>query len=389
MPLGLDVDIPTAYGWVKVRDLVPGMELLDEAGYPVRITLASPAYETEGVRLRLGFGKVKSPEPDGEVVCGVGQRLLTARHGRLTKWHETGLLGAEVPSNWPDWVPAAERGSGTPVPFAQEVLVEEITPRVGVKHGGDDVRFYLDHAIPAVGSLQLQGGRADLDAWVAGVCINYWNSSRKQLKLRAKELDFYEKRFAAAGYSLMIPEHEEGTRYRHLWCGVDGRLEAQLRKYVSNGGLPGWIFRAPEMDRMAFLAGLMDRWDFPDYKNNGRSGAWFYSTDGVLARGVCELVRTLGYPATLRASKQTRAGVVEKSGFYVLWQPLVLPFTRPELMLRYSHMTYRAGSSVQRFLWKIYEAEKIERILVRDIVVEGRMFAAGRLLVPVRCDSDE
>jgi hypothetical protein len=389
MPLGLDVEVPTAYGWVTVAAIKPGMELLDEAGYPVRVVLASPAYEEQGYRLRLGYGKVKSPEPDGDLVVGAGQRLLAARHQRLERWHNVGLLGAEVPSNWPDWVPGAHRGSGTPAPFAEEVLVEDIEPWVEVKHGGDDVRRYLNYAIPTTASLQLQGGRADLDPWVAGVCINYWDSSSEVLKLRVKELEFYQKRFAAAGYSLIIPDHDEKSRYKHLKVGVDERLSRQLSKYLSRGGLPGWIFRAPERDRMEFLAGLMDRWDFPDFKDDTRAGAWFYTTDGVLARGVCELVRTLGYPATLRANKQVRkdrGGDTIWSGFYVLWSPLWLPFTRPELQLRYSHMTYRAGMSVQRFLWKIYEAEKIERILVRDIVVEGRMFAAGRLLVPVRSD---
>lgn len=389
MPLGLDVEVPTAYGWLKVGSLTPGMELLDEAGYPTRVVLASPPYETDGVRLRLGWGKTKSPEPDGELLCGVGQRLLTARHQRLERWHSMKLLGEGVPSNWVDWVPGANSRSKNGVPFAEEVQVEDIVPRTAVRHGGDDVRYYLNHAIPITGSLQLQGARADLDAWCAGVCINYWNISRKQLKIRAKDVDFYQKRFAAAGYSLLIPEHDPKNRYKHLWVGVDDRLEQHIGKYLSKGGLPGWIFRAPERDRMAFLAGLMDRWDFPDFKDDVRAGAWFYTTDGVLARGVCDLVRTLGYPATFRANKQVRkdlGGDVMWSGFYVMWCPLVLPFTKPELQLRYSHMTYRAGMSVQRFLWKIYEAEKIERILVRDIVVEGRMFAAGRLLVPVRSD---
>lgn len=390
MPLGLDVDLPTTFGWRKVSELTVGMTLIDEAGYATRVLGVSAPYEAEGVRLRLGYGKVKSPEPEGDLLCAGDQKLLTARHRKLERWYFEGRFGAEVPPDWVDWVPAPGKGLGHR--FAEEVLAEDICAggtRVEVRHGKDDVRRYLQHAIPAVRSLQLQGTRPDLDAWVAGVCVNYWDSSREELELRAQDLDFYEKRFAAAGYRLLVPEHDPSNRYKHLKCGVDERLKRELHKYISRGGLPGWIFRAPEMDRMAFLAGLMDRWDFPDFKNDERSGAWFYTTNEVIAEGVRDLVRTLGYPATLRRNKQVRSdrgGDVVWSGFYVLWSPLVLPFTKPELMLRYSHMTYRAGSSVQRFLWKIYEAEKIERILVRDIVVDGRMFAAGRLLVPVRGD---
>lgn len=383
MPLGLDVELPTAYGWTKVRDLTVGMELLDETGFGTRVRSVSVPYRAAGFSLRWGFGKVKSPEPDGELVCGEGQRFLLARHSQLERWRGCKQMG-ELPLDWRRWAP------GGVAPFVEERTVEEVAAGVHYSRTrGEGTSEYLNWAVPTTGSLQLQGGRNELDPWVAGVCINFWDAARGELKLRANEMDFYTRRFAAAGYSLKIPAFDEKRRYTHVWCGVDEVLEKQLVKYLNRGLIPNWVFRAPERDRMEFLAGLMDRWDFEDYKNNVRNGAWFYTTDGVLGRQVAELVRTLGYPATLRAAKQVRKdrdGETHYSGFYVLWQPLVLPFTKPELLLRYSHMTYRAGSQVQRFLWKIYEAREIEHIMVRDIIVEGPMFAAGKLLVPVRGD---
>lgn len=388
MPLSLETELPTPWGWTKVKALENGMELLDELGYPTKVIGVTPAYPARGVELRLGFGKVKSPEPDGVLLCGEGQRLQAARFLKVQRWYETGCM-PDLPRDWASWVPATE-AQGL---FAPETSVEEVAAAgtwTERRHGKNDVRTYLNYSIPVAGSLQLQGGKCPLDPWVAGFCVNFYDPGRGAVKIRAKELPWYTEKFAAAGYKLDPPALTgAATPYKHLWVGVDETLEKQLRVYLKAGLLPDHMFRASERDRMAALAGLMDRWDFQDFKNNVRAGAWFHTNNQRIAEQVCELVRTLGYPATLRAAKQAMKrwdGEIYQSGFYVLWQPLALPFTKPELALRYSHMTYRKGNQAERFFWKIYEASEIEHIMVRDIIVEGRMFAAGKLLVPLRGD---
>lgn len=161
-------------------------------------------------------------------------------------------------------------------------------------------------------------------------------------------------------------------------------LVTRLRKLevFRNKHVPGIYLRAGTEQRMALLRGLMDS----DGHVDERGWAEFTSISYELARGVLELVTTLGQKARLCRGDATLDGRIISDKYRVYFGPTVMCVGLPRKVdLLAPALEYRAQVPLPRVAQRyIYRVIPAGRRATTSIVVDSpsRMVLAGRAMIP-------
>lgn len=385
MALRVDTPLPTPLGWITAGEVEAGDYLYDELGYPTKVVSVSDRYGVpETARVAVGWGKKKYPEED--LWCSVDQKFYTISSlnmDELGKPRSVGLVKNGVPVDWPTWL----MGAGGGYPLAKVWTPEGI--RDNLKHlrthGGTRKQYYYNHSIPIGFSLKNPDGEYDIHPYVLGVCLNYWDYDRGQLKITLEWFSYFRDNFAEYGFDLVLetPVGDKTPRATHVWCSVGGLPEL----LGEDRRIPVKYMRGSVQDRLYLLEGLMDIIFMQTVEHDRMRASTTYShPDRDIAFDLMELVRSLGYPAyrvkRYDHKKRNHAPFIE-------WHPFDVPARHPKLKIRMLPGTYRRGNPMERQMWKVYASDIMEETSeVKDIMVDSPhgIYLAGGLMLPVVSD---
>lgn len=397
MSFSVDTPVPTPGGLMHVRNLQAGDMVLDELGYACSVVSVSEPYMVDTVYdVQFGWGKKKYPEKDSSLICTPDQKFCTIGFRNLQKIgnpsersdyrHFTSKIDA-VPHNWPVWRPGT---SASAKPIAREVSVEDISDSIRYerKHGSHrPTKYYLNHSIPTTIGINVSAsGEMPVHPYVLGVALNYWNVEKRTLKISLEWLPYFREKFAAYEELELIPVTpitDDSPRSKHIECEIPG-----LHHRLWNNGImrpdrkiPMKYLRAAEPDRLLLLAGLTDVcFAQGSVLVRARTSMNYTHSDPMLVHSVRELLITLGFPAYLLARLE------KNKQQWVEWHPVEPPQAHPKLRVRHIKDTDRKGNDFERYIWKIYSADRIEeKVVVRDIEVSSArgMLLVGNLYLPV------
>jgi replicative DNA helicase len=360
--LALDTPLPTPDGWTTMGEVQVGDELYDAQGRPTRVVAATevmegrPCYEVE-------FS-------DGSVIVADAEHLwLTeTRAARTSAWA------------------AANNDNRT---RSQHIVPSTVTTEEIAATLRPDKDGRANHAI--LNAAPLRGTDAGL--WVPPYALGAWlgdgQSSSNRITCETAEIPMH---IEACGltveprgnmlYSINVPPSEGGSRADAGLRGADhGTFTALLRKVgvLGNKHIPAAYLRASEAARRELLAGLMDT-DGTVVRQGG--SLQFAVTSERLARGVHELIVSLGYKCTWRTKRV--AGRTEESSTC-----FILTFSTTDDVFRLHrkqilHKELRPTSTARIGRRYIVDIRPVASVPVRCVQVdnEDHLYLAGRSMIP-------
>ena len=388
MALSVDTLLPTPWGWTSVHDLKVGSVLFDELGYPCRVTQVSEPRTEAVLDLKIGWGQVGKPEltsilttPDQEFYA------YTYKHFNNIKRY----VGDLIPPDWPTYRKQKVPGrAGRPaLAQAQLITVEHANETAVYREKRTKEDNYRQWHTPITFPLHLKAADLRIPPYVMGLMVNQYNTQTGTFRTTRRFLKYYAEAFAQGGYVLVDPSTT--TRldpYTFLDCPVIG-IQTHLDDLNFKQGLiPPEYLRGSAQQRMELVAGLLDRHTIHIH-NAERNMIRYETTSLDLGLQMTELVRSLGFPATMRVHDTVRNGREFRVG--VSWRPAEMPHKHPLYRTRYVHKLNRVGSGIERYVWKMYSAEKTGMSTVRSISVDSPygLFSVSELFFPLKGDKQD
>jgi phage terminase large subunit-like protein len=397
-PLALDTPVATTTGWTTMAKIEPGDHVFDEAGRPTLVTAVSPVFhDRECYRLTFSDG--------AEIVADAEHR-----------WNTAALRSGMKPGPRND----AIRKGGYAKRNTSEIALSLRAPQ----SASDHPQAKWNHRVDVASALELPDSDLPIPPYTLGAWLGDGDSDCARITSADEEI---MASIEADGFTLGKRQGKPGSvAWRQSIGGRDrktcsrghgvvdrsktGRCLACEREtdHARRGGdpastpiqfslnqtlrncnlllnkhIPREYFRAGTAQRLALLQGLMD-------------------TDGtvaiggkceltlcreVLARDALELLRGLGFKATLKESDAVLNGRIVGFRWRIGFQAY-----RSFPPFRLTRKTDRLGvEPVTRALSRgrmIVGCERIDSVPVRCITVESEshMFLAGKHLVPT-CNS--
>ena len=340
--LSLDTRIPTPEGWTTMGDIQPGDYVLDEQGRPAKVTSVSDTWQEDTYRVFF---------EDGTHVDAAAQHEWNVLDlNRRTAAMKRGVV---------DW---REYWDHTVTQETQEMYASLKTAR-----GQSRWR------VPATQPLDLPERDLPLDPYVLGAWLGDGNSRIAQMSTHPDDYEILS-RFEKAGYSI------RKVANKYAWSFADtGVFTSKIREMgvYCNKHIPLSYLRASVPQRVELLRGLMDTDGHIDH----RGIVTIDLCNEPLARGLVELVRSLGGRATIRERPATLNGRVVGSRWRMsIRTPGINPFWLSRKAQRWD--ASRQGSeSTKR---SITDIRKIEKTPTRCIAVDSpsHLFLAGEGMVP-------
>ena len=294
--LALDTPVPTPTGWSTIGALAVGDEVFDEQGVPCRVVAKSPVWSD-----RPCFTVTTD---DGDTIVSDGEhewpvRLSDSYHNRAAE---------------PDHCPLCDF-SGQP---------RGVSTHMGRKHGVSPsvladtgaLRCHTAADLAARRSAHLAKGRSDrpksmmsavlktdspalpVDPWLLGFWLGDGTTIRGEVTIGREDQAEVVALIEHCGYRV-------SPRANPCAFGVLG-LQVDLRSIgvLGNKHVPPSYARASATDRLALLQGLIDS----DGHVSPKGQVEFCSTNRSLAESTQELVRSLGYKASLAVGRSTLDG---------------------------------------------------------------------------------
>lgn len=343
--LALDTPLPTPTGWTTMGDVKVGDQLIGRDGKPTRVVAATdvmvdrPCYEVEFA--------------DGErIVADADHQWVTS--DRRARRYATSPQEYRAPV-WP--------GVRTTREIADTLTCSTSDGR-------------RNHTITVGGPFELPTVDLLIPPYTLGAWLGYGTSASStftsvdpEIIARIEADGLVVTRRSETRYSLAFPVEIAGPRERSCLVG-------RLRKLgvLSNRHIPPPYLRASEQQRRDLLAGLLDT----DGYANKQGGVQFAVTSQRLAEGTLELVRSLGYKATM-TTKRVRGRTENSSTCYSV------NFTPSDKVF---HLTRKAARQVtpgpkprQR---QIQHVNPVTSVPVRCVQVDNgeHMYLAGESMVP-------
>jgi phage terminase large subunit-like protein len=279
--LDLNTPIPTPSGWVTMGKLKVGDIIFDENGRRCRVTYVSPVFVGHRCwRLRFADGS--------EIVAGNDHQWVTQHKVRP----ETGASGHS--------------------PRQSIVTTGQIAASLYVPR--NDAAKEHNHKVKVADALELPEAELPLAPYVLG----YWlgNGHRDGARVTSGEDDGEEiSRHceAALGFAtgLRVDRHGGASRsvlslshvaHRSVVVRALRSLDVTNKKHIPQSYL--WSSRA---QRLSLLQGLMDS-DGSVSGNPNSPRCYFENTNHQLALDVLQLVRSLGFKASIREDRATLNG---------------------------------------------------------------------------------
>jgi SNF2-related domain/LAGLIDADG-like domain len=351
--------IATPSGWTTMGELIDGDEVFDERGEVCRVVTAHPVLYD-----RDCYDVVFS---DGEVVRADGEHLWAtwsrSDREKLSYHHRRGTVCPPLGA----------------VHTTREIAA---TLRVGA-------RGLSNHFLPVNRPLQLP----DADLPVAPYTLGYWLGNgctgNGQITTGAPQgggvpdRDEIVAQIEADGFSCGRGAFTGASRTATTLT-VHG-LVADLRTagVLGDKHIPPVYLRASEKQRRALLAGLLDS----DGTVCPHGRVQFDSTREVLARGVLELMRTLGYRASISSKTARLNGRDHGTVWRVTFTTADADLFRLERKVR-AHLQRAAGArntGDSRNRWRSIAAVRpVPSEPVRCITVDSpsRLYLAGEGMIP-------
>lgn len=337
-PLALDTPIPTPSGWTTMGDIQVGDQILGRNGLPARVTGVAPIHVGRQC-YRVTFGDKSSIVADASHIWTAMDRNFSARpgDGRSSIRVEREYTTQQLFEKMGEWEARGERGNRF-----------NVAPAAPTK-------------LPALDLL--------IDPYVLGAWLGDGQTAGPAICGADEDLAFIASEVERRGYTIRYRKPQPG---KVATFSVPGGLMAALDAEGILGAkrIPDEYLRGSIEQRLDLLRGLMDTDGSVDSK--GRERCEFSSKWEALARQVLELIRSLGYRATIGRKVDARSRTGEHWRVQFRANPDLNPFLLP-----------RKASKVRtqpHVLTKpILSIEPVESVPVRCIAVdtEDHLFLAG------------
>lgn len=369
--LALDTPLVTPTGWTTMGEVRVGDQLFGADGKPTTVVAAT---------------EVMHGRPCYEVTFSDGSTIVAdAEHQWLTETRKTRKA-------------AWEHRRGEP---AQVVVTTREIART-VRVDGDQ---RANHTVVNAEPIQSDDSHLPLPAYLLGAWLGDGHAASARITSESdeiaqsiRELGYRCEPHEGMLYTIRLPEPEpyEGPRrtecpdcgsayaggVRCASCNADhGSVQAILRSIgvLNNKHIPMAYLRAPEADRRALLAGLLDT-DGTLVRNGG--SVQLALTDERLAMDAWELILSLGYKCTHR-TKAVNGRDAAHSVCHILTFSTVddVFWLRRKAEL---HREIRPKSTVRIGRRHIVSVKPIQSVPVRCVEVDNadHLYLAGRTMIP-------
>jgi hypothetical protein len=242
-----------------------------------------------------------------------------------------------------------------------------------LRSGGNGYRYRV--ATNAV--VQTPEAKLPIDPYIFGYWLGDGNSGGPTITVGNEDRDFVTAQIEEAGYRI-AKEAEQVSNWGTSWALYftnDERRGEGLYALLSQLGVRGpgrkhipdlYLMASPDQ-RQALLAGLLDS---DGTISKAASRVTFYSTSTLLAEGVRQLARSLGYRAVLH-----RYG----DNYHVTWPPTENVFRNPRKVA-----LFRPSTTRQREWASITDIQPTPTVPTRCLTVEhpSHVFLVGRGFIP-------
>ena len=267
--LSSDTPVPTPSGWIILRDIKPGHLVFDHTGK--RCSVTAVCHRAEEPLYRVEF------DDHSYLFAGARHPWVTLTYSMRCQIHKHRLQLQGWASRF--------------IPFTTEDIQRHLLYEAGTC-------ITAMHSVPLALPLQLPERPLEIDPYLLGLWLGDGNSKEAAITCHAMDEPHYRIRAAAAGERWRIRSSSKNV----LTCALSKgpiplfRTRLDALRLLGHKHVPQKYLRSAEPQRLALLQGLMDSDGTIDHRNGV---AEYTSISERLARGVFELLLTLGQKATL------------------------------------------------------------------------------------------
>jgi phage terminase large subunit-like protein len=303
---GKDLDVatplPTPTGWTTMGAVKVGDALLDEQGRPCRVLGKFYPETTRAFRLTFSDGT--------SLVAGGEHQWVTLTHNERKRYLRSawGAQKTDFPLNW--------------VRLGEIRTTDDLVATFTHGSRGD-----LNHCIPITRPLELPDAQLPIPPWLFGYWLANGHSDAPCVTAGSYEGDFDDDyvtwRLVVSGFSYRF----QTRRYRG-----SSTICVRGLKIPDAKEIPAAYLRASVSQRLQLLQGLMDG---DGHAQSTNEMVEYCSTSERLARGVLELVRSLGERPAFYEGDATLDGRVISRKYRIVWRPTLFnPFGLPRKQRR-------------------------------------------------------
>lgn len=351
--LSLSTPVVTPSGWSTMGDLQPGDFVIGSNGRPTQV---------------VGVSEVMTNHECFEVVFDDGEKIVAdADHLWVTDKRKNALDGRKGPQAGVSLAKARDWRHGVRT-------TREIAETLRYKNGA-----YLsaNHSVPLASALELDFMDLAIEPYTLGAWLGDGDSDSARITSHDDDAPETMENIACDGYHVgdaVRGSSSNASRYRIY--GIQSALRGL--GVLHNKHIPSAYLRASLSQRMDLLHGLMDT----DGTISKRGQCEFTSCVEELANGFLELVTSLGFKATIKASDAKLSGRKTSTRYRIMFYPGNVPAFRMARKLARQGVPHdRARLAGER---RIVDCRPVESVPVRCIKVsaEDSLFLAGRGMVP-------
>ena len=294
--LALDTPVPTPAGWSTIGALKPGDEVFDENGEVCRVVAKS---------------RVFKDRPCFTVTTDDGDRIVADAEHEWPVHLSDSYHNREAPPTSCPLCPFTGKPHGVTMHMVRahgtrpSVMndVSALSLRTSVDLSQRRSRFLAKGRSdrprsPMRAALKTEAHHLPVDPWMLGFWLGDGTTIFGSVTIGPQDRDEVCRLIEASGYR--VSPHANGRTFGVLGLKVDLRSAGVL----GNKHVPIEYLRSSPVDRLALLQGLVDSDGYVAPKGQVE----FCSTKRCLAEAVQELVRSLGYKASLNEGRATLNG---------------------------------------------------------------------------------
>lgn len=344
--LPLDTPLPTPTGWTTMGEVRPGDLLLDEQGNPTRVITKSEVFHNPLYQITFD---------DGTQVVASGTHEWDTIDFRTAKNNRIRLAVSDWRDHWN---------------LAKTRTTEEIRATLKARNGKQVAN---NHIIPTNRPLHLPEADLPVDPYILGYWLGDGSSADTNVWVFQDSAQV-EREFSTRGVEL-TPRPSDPNCFTFARQGF--RDKFRHLGVLNNKHIPPRYLRASETQRLELLRGIMDSDGF----RQGKFGAGIDLHNEELSRGVSELVRTLGWKASFKASPSKLYGREVGTRFRIYFTPTQNPFSE------WSHKSFspnRRGQTTIRTMRTIVNVEPTNTVPTQCVSVDSprNLFLATEKFIP-------